>query len=389
MNTPNIIEKISSPQEAKHSRVVDLADGLQDEERATAGAGIAATTGTVDRDPWDKADALLLTREEMDFIDRFTNETRMDRLKRSRYDGHHSLEVVGNEHEAVFANFGFSIAASEEIMHAWGTISPAVCSKEEREEYFTECLRTLKELREIDPSYPQKAYRIFGIRHFGRYPASVLARQIELIRSGKSDKPLIMVAESTSDYNNSGYTEGYRPTDIYESMVQNGDFNVVYTEVDSVHELVAQTLYVTDRLAKPASALFITGHGSKKSLELGNSQVHRDDTKELHQLKGLSDSGALTPGAELVLVSCNVGARGGLAETLSTYTQRHVVASPKSILLNPMKRLQKGIYKLSYSTQHGILRLFKEYDFGGIRYGSSGKAYSRAHRTSQALRLHD
>ncbi len=388
MNTPNTIEKTSSPQEAKHSRVVDLADGLQEEERATAGAGIAATTGSVDRDPWDDVDKLLLTREEMDFVETITSESRSDRLKRARNKGYYSSEVLAREYESVFANFGIGGAGLEEIMHAWGSISPVACSKEDREEYFTECIRTLKELREIDPSYPRKAHRIFGICHFGRYPAKVLARQIKLLTS-KSEKPLIVIAESTSDYNNSGYAEGYRPTDVYESMVQNGDFNVVYTEVDSVNELVEQTTYVTSRMTKPASALFITGHGSKKTLELGNSQVHRDDTKELLQLKGLADSGALTPGAELVLVSCSVGARGGLAETLSTYTKRHVVASPKSILLNPMKRLQKGIYKLSYSTQHGILRLFREYDFGGIRYGSSGKAYSRTHRTSQALRLHD
>lgn len=389
MKTTETAEKYDTHLEARHSRFIDLSDGLQDEERATAGAGIVATSEAIDSDYWEEVDALLLTREEMDFVDRFTSESRAARLKRSTRDGHYTLEAVSEAHEKVFAHYGLTGTASEEVMHAWGTISPMACSKEDREEYITECLLTLKQLYDIDPSYPSKAHGLFGIRHFGRYPADVLARQIKLLHSKKSDRPLIVIAESTHDYNNSGFAEGYTPTDVYESMEESGDFHVIYSEVDSVHELVTQTQQVTQILDTAASALFITGHGSKNTLQLGNSDISRNDTRELQHLKELADSEALTTGAELVLVSCSVGARNGLAKTLSTFTRRHVVASPKSILLNPMKRLQRGIYKLSYSTQYGIFRLFKDYDFGGVRYSATGKAYSREHRTSQALRLHD
>lgn len=379
---------IAQPMEAVeapglHQRSVDLSDGLQAEERAVAGLGVIASEA--DGADWERIDETVLTREEMDFVGDFIHLRSGGRKK--------VVEKLADKgalaYETVFAEFGLGESDTESVLEAWDSLSHSACSEEERSEYVTQNLLVLKELRSMDPTYPAELIGRFGIRHFGRYPASVLAAQVELLRTGDVSRPVVVVMESTEDYNNSSFAEGYRPVDVYGALEDSGDLHVVYAEAAATQEVVSHVRTIRQAAGRPVSALFITGHGSKNAMQVGNSVIRRNKYDSFQQLEHLYSQGLLTPAAETILVACSVGTRGGLAETFSDRFKRHIIAAPAKILLNPLERLQEGVYSLSYIAASGIRRLFTEYDTGGIRYTKHGGVHDYSERDSQAVRIND
>lgn len=202
-------------------------------------------------------------------------------------------------------------------------------------------LDAIEALAEIDADAPLKAHQVFGIRNFDRYKAAQLARQLDA-----EFQPDMVAISAVADWN--------------------GAFGKFGTEVEELCEApifveAVSPLDMVDRLEKlktariPLRSVIVAGHGDESLIQLGRKKdqvLTKDIIEQTRSLRQLVSSGLIEKGCRLVLLSCNTGHKGGIAESIAALPGLESVQAPDFISMG-IRRSEEDPSKFVYKKDDG------------------------------------
>jgi len=218
----------------------------------------------------------------------------------------------------VLKSFGF------ESKEAWDIFfgSKVYEDTRKRSQNLKDSMYVMASLASVSLDLPSKIYSRFGIRHFGRYQADTLWRQFQEFDAdtslGVGGKTCALLVTSTGDWNGAMAKQERR----FGRMSP----RPIFMEAASLRELSKRVLS-TRKHVGPISSLIINGHGNESLIELGDgTTVTQEVLASSGALARIREKDIFTPQAEIILISCETGKEGGIAETISNRSGMAVIA---------------------------------------------------------------
>jgi|GEM_PF-3485344 len=227
----------------------------------------------------------------------------------------------------IYEVLGLSPEQGKDITHCCASICGSGKNTQEKGEKGGKGIkRTLDAILDIEleaPGAASKLYYDYGIRHFYRYQADDLIRQLE----NQIKRPLRVALTATSDWNGA-------LTDIQNRLSHfDREHGRVFVEASSPIEITHRLIALSTKYG-PIADLVIGAHGQREGMRFGIERRHsisQNDSRWLKNLGRLMDEGIFSEDVEITLFSCNTGRRGGIAKTLaeSIGTKRGHVRAPR------------------------------------------------------------
>lgn len=184
-------------------------------------------------------------------------------------------------------------------------------------------LRTLRGLRDREPSAVPALAEEFGILNFGRYPEGTLVDQFK----GRSDSsPYIVWACPYFDVNGALYKFGDQfthPLELLHRSLRQLNVNLRFFEYGDEKSFTRRLNAIAQRFGPAAGGVF-GGHGSESTLGLYFRE--NECFSVLQQPRAKELRSFFVSGPTVVLLSCYTGAEGGFGQHLSAAFKAKVIA---------------------------------------------------------------
>jgi hypothetical protein len=159
-------------------------------------------------------------------------------------------------------------------------------------------LEAVKSLEKSRPGATEFLYKNCGIRNFGRYDLRTLEHQYDVLtgRAPKSAKPVLTVFYPYSDYNGA-FSKNLQAHlgPLAES------FEIVIAEGKNAREMKQRLSEINSRYGQ-ISVMFLGGHGTPKSIQLGGGSRLTAESFNDRELRGF-----FVEKPTMVLISCSTG----------------------------------------------------------------------------------
>jgi hypothetical protein len=188
-------------------------------------------------------------------------------------------------------------------------------------------LSQLLRLEKRIPGAALELYRLYGIVDFARYPLDLLIEQYE--NRENTETPYGIAIYPRSDWNGAFYAEEHMLEELSRSL--RGSYQLRIVECENKRDfarrlLQLNALYGGEGEGHTISFAILNGHGSKDGISLGKGDEEHIVVDDLLG-EGVKRSGSFfSEDPTFILVSCEVGESGGLAEELSKTFNATVIA---------------------------------------------------------------
>lgn len=230
---------------------------------------------------------------------------------------------------SILREYGFSEIEAADVYNAWLSYRKNESDEEDVTNvvnWVRENVSKMDELSDIDPGLPRQAYKIFGIRNFGRYSAQAIAEQCN-----PGYKPDCIAVSGADDWNGAFNKWGDEICNISNRPL----FIEASTRVDLIRR------FITLRNGEvPRSVILIGTHGSSETLRFSRGERGVFTSKQIEEIpetQRLLEKGLINPDTHIILVSCNTGKTNGIGESIAAIPGVESVKAPDF--------LSRGIFK--------------------------------------------
>ncbi len=192
-----------------------------------------------------------------------------------------------------------------------------------------ENLKIMSQLEKSEPGAVKKLVEDYGIMEFHRYPTELLLAQI---KEENIQQPYGIVIYPRHDHNNAFDNE----VPMFKKLFQDtrGHYGVKVAECESKYDLARRFISLDGKYGKENKISFIVmgGHGSGDSLRLGQDRINNSPRNSVFNVESANpgfkkaNQKYLDKDAEIILMSCSVGQKDGVAQKLSDSFEKKTMA---------------------------------------------------------------
>jgi hypothetical protein len=235
-------------------------------------------------------------------------------------------EVAIKFRDKMLASLGMDEKQKQETLAAWNARSKdwgkGLSARRE--------VTAMTELITHQPDAVRELFKEFGICNFSRYDTTQLLSQLRDREEGRVAEFVTFVVTARDDWN--GGLASF-PRELYkneQSTTPPGvDEQIIFVEASSTAGMLRELVSVA-RHAKAVNRIVVAAHGNKKLMHFGKDEITIDMVQSSVGATRLKERGILEDDTEIILKSCSVGKKGGIAQTIARRVGVDVLGATKN-----------------------------------------------------------
>lgn len=175
----------------------------------------------------------------------------------------------------------------------------------------------------------RRLYRYFGIRNFSRYSKEQLLQQLDDREKGVVADHVTLVVSARDDWNGafSWFARSlYKNEEL--TTPEGASEQMIFVEAASSIEMTRRLISIA-RHTNPINRLLVAAHGSKEAIYFGKDRLTIDMVESSIAATRLKRRKIIEDDLEVILKSCSVGKKGGIAQTIARKAGVEVIGAIK------------------------------------------------------------